>query len=108
MVSVDLPDGLVHNPVVGEYYDLNVVLDTKELNDKGIGVEMVITKTGKDNKETLFHTVELQLVKSEGSKLYYHANMLLELAGSFKYGFRMFPKNADLPHRQDFCYVRWI
>ncbi len=108
VVSVDLPDGLVHNPVVGEYYDLNVVLDTKELNDKGIGVEMVITKTGKDNKETLFHTVELQLVKSEGSKLYYHANMLLELAGSFKYGFRMFPKNADLPHRQDFCYVRWI
>ena len=32
----------------------------------------------------------------------------LNRAGSFKYGFRMYPKNEDLPHRQDFCFVRWI
>lgn len=29
-------------------------------------------------------------------------------AGSFKQAFRMYPKNALLPHRQDFCYVRWF
>ena len=29
-------------------------------------------------------------------------------AGSFKQAFRMYPKNAFLPHRQDFCYVRWF
>ena len=32
----------------------------------------------------------------------------METAGSFKVSYRMFPKNADLPHRQDFCYVRWF
>jgi starch phosphorylase len=21
---------------------------------------------------------------------------------------RMYPKNNNLPHRQDFCYVRWL
>ena len=29
-------------------------------------------------------------------------------AGSFKTGVRMYPKNDKLPHRQDFCYVKWL
>jgi len=33
---------------------------------------------------------------------------VMNRAGNFRYAFRMFPKNEDLPHRQDFCYVRWI
>ena len=32
----------------------------------------------------------------------------LSNSGSFKVAYRMFPKNVDLPHRQDFCYVRWF
>lgn len=106
VVSVDIPDDLIHHPVMGEFYDLNVVIDTKDLNDKGIGIEMV--KLDQNNQDQLFHVDELNLVKTEGSKLHFHLNFQLQMAGSFKYSFRMFPKNADLPHRQDFCYVRWI
>jgi len=40
--------------------------------------------------------------------LFFNLEFQLNMAGTFKYGFRMFPKNEDLPHRQDFCYVRWI
>jgi len=29
-------------------------------------------------------------------------------AGTFKCGVRMYPKNKLLPHRQDFCYVKWL
>jgi len=29
-------------------------------------------------------------------------------AGVFEYGFRLFPKHALLPHRQDFGLVRWL
>jgi hypothetical protein len=32
----------------------------------------------------------------------------MNLAGVYEYGFRIFPKNADLPHRQDFGLVKWI
>jgi len=32
----------------------------------------------------------------------------LNKGGTYKYGIRMFPKNVDLPNRQNFCYVRWI
>ncbi|NDV47648.1 alpha-glucan family phosphorylase [Paludibacter sp. 221] len=108
VVAVDLPENLIHNPHVGENYNINIVVDTKKLNDNGVGIELVITNLDSSNNEVLCDVQELKLVKTEGSKLYFNIDYQLNMAGSFKYSFRMFPKNEDLPHRQDFCYVRWI
>jgi len=105
---VEIPDKLIHHPEVAENYELKVVLDTNGLNDKGIGVELVVTYTDDNNKTILADVDELELVKAEGSKLIYGLDYKLNRAGTFEYAFRMFPKNEDLPHRQDFCYVRWI
>jgi len=105
---MDVPEKLTHNPEVGEVYTINIVIDVHEINDKGIGIELVSTKLGKNNVDTLYDVQELKLVKTEGTKLFFNLEFQLNMAGTFKYGFRMFPKNEDLPHRQDFCYVRWI
>lgn len=106
--EVNIPENLIHDPHVGEDYSLEVVIDTKGLNDKGIGVELVVVKKDKNNKDLLHDVEELNLVRTDGSKMYFSMDYQMNLAGSFKYAFRMFPKNEDLPHRQDFCYVRWI
>jgi starch phosphorylase len=108
VTEVNIPEKLIHDPHVGEDYPLEVVIDTKGLNDKGIGVELVVVKKDKNNKDLLHDVEELNLVRTEGSKMYFSMEYQMNLAGSFKYAFRMFPKNEDLPHRQDFCYVRWI
>lgn len=108
VLSVDIPDKLLHNPQVGEAYDINIVIDIDGINDKGIGIELVATKLGKNNVDTLYSVDELKIVKTEGTKMFFNIEYQLNRAGSFKYGFRMFPKNEDLPHRQDFCFVRWI
>ncbi len=92
----------------GGTYHMAVELDTKGLNDHGIGVEMVATRIGDNNEQILHEVLELKLVKTEGSHLFFEADNQLDYPGAFKYAFRMFPKNADLPHRMDFCYVRWI
>lgn len=108
IVTMDVPEKLNHNPQAGEVYSINIVIDTKDDNENGIGIELVSTKSDKNNIDRLYSVEELNLVKTEGSKLYFNINKQLKMAGTFKYGFRMFPKNEDLPHRQDFCYVRWI
>lgn len=108
VTEVNIPEKLIHDPHVGEDYPLEVVIDTKGLNDKGIGVELVVVKKDKNNKDLLHDVEELNLVRTDGSKMYFSMDYQMNLAGSFKYAFRMFPKNEDLPHRQDFCYVRWI
>jgi len=108
VLSMDVPDKMIHNPQVGEVYNIDIVLDIDGINDKGIGIELVSTKVDKNNVDRLFNVQELKLVKTENSKLFFNLEYQLNSAGSFKFGFRMFPKNEDLPHRQDFCYVRWI
>ena len=108
VLSIDVPENLIHNPQVGEVNNINIVIDVKDIDDNGIGIELVATKLGKNNVDTLYDVEELKLVKTEGTKLFFNLEYQLDMASTFKYGFRMFPKNEDLPHRQDFCYVRWI
>ena len=93
---------------VGKSYNIDVVLDVKNLDDNGIGTEVVVTYIDEKNRMRILETKELQLVKREGSKLFYSADYQTNHSGSYKYAFRMFPKNEMLPHRMDFCYVRWF
>lgn len=106
--EVVIPEQLTQNPQVGEVYHLAVTVDTKDLNDRGIGVELVAVRTNSQNEDKLYEVQELKLVRTEGSKMYFETDYQLDYAGALKFAFRMFPKNEDLPHRQDFCYVRWI
>ena len=106
--QLDLPQGLFDSPKVGDKYKLHVELDVKDLNDKGIGVELVAVRTSTHNNDKLYTVKELDLVKAEGSKLTYETEYQLDYAGNLKFGFRMFPKNELLPHRMDFAYVRWL
>ncbi len=93
---------------VGDKFKVSVELDTKGLNDKGIGVELVAIRTSTHNNDKLYEVEPLKLVKSEGSHLFFENIYQLDYAGGMKFGLRMYPQNELLPHRMDFCYVRWI
>jgi starch phosphorylase len=108
VVSIDMPDGFIHNPQVGEDYKIGLVLDTKNLNDKGIGIELISIRKSRTNIEKLDNIQEFELVRAESSRLYFNMDYKINRAGSYRFGIRMFPKNEALPHRQDFCFVRWL
>ena len=93
---------------VGDKFKVAVELDTKGLNDKGIGVELVAIRTSTHNNDKLYEVEPLQLKKVEGSHLFFENVYQLDYAGGMKFGLRMYPQNDLLPHRMDFCYVRWI
>ncbi len=93
---------------VGGRTEIVAKIDTKELNDTCIGVELVMTSTDEKGKMHIADKREFDLVKREGSLLTFKLEYVLAQGGTYKYAFRMFPKNADLPHRMDFCYVRWL
>lgn len=108
VVHLSHVDHETHEPHVGQGTTVEVVIDTRSMSSKGIGVELVITHLSKTNKEQLYDVEELTLIRTEGSRMYFSLDYVMNRAGSFRYAFRMFPKNEDLPHRQDFCYVRWL
>ena len=93
---------------VGGKCKVAVELDTKGLNDNGLGIELVAIRTSTHNNDKLYEVQQLELVKTEGSHLFFETDYRLDYAGGMKFGLRLYPKNALLPHRMDFCYVRWI
>ena len=106
--SLDIKN-LDHQSVeVGDHYDITAQIDTKGLNDNGIGIELVVTYQDAKGQTHVSEVKEFDLVKREGSLLVYKLDYQLSEGGTYKYAFRMFPKNSDLPHRMDFCYVRWL
>ena len=91
----------------GKDYTITCVIDERGLED-AIGVEMVVTHTNGEGKESIYSVTPLEMVKREGNLYTFQVTHSLSNSGSFKVAYRMFPKHADLPHRQDFCYVRWF
>ncbi len=108
ITKVQIPEELQHDPHVSKKYNLEVSIDTKDLNGEGIGIELVVLKKNKHNEDILHEVKEMNLASVDGSKMHFNLEYELNLAGTIKYAFRMFPKNEHLPHRQDFCYVRWF
>ncbi len=91
----------------GDQYSVAIEVDTKGISPANIGIEVVAIKM-EDHKEVFFSANEFDLVCTEGNKARYELSYNSSNAGQFKYAFRMFPKHEDMPHRQDFCFVRWI
>ena len=91
----------------GKEYTITYVIDEKGLND-AIGLELVTTYTTADGKQHVYSVEPFNVIKKEGNLYTFQVKHSLSNAGSFKVSYRMFPKNPELPHRQDFCYVRWF
>ena len=102
--SEELQKGAIES---GKEYIITYVIDEKGLND-AVGLELVTTYAGQDGKQHVYSVEPFDVIKKDGNLYTFQAKHKLENAGSFKVAYRMFPKNADLPHRQDFCYVRWF
>ncbi len=92
----------------GKQYQFEFVVDEQGLED-AVGIEIVILDTTPDaTGRTVRRVVPLKMTKHEGNLYTFTGKNGPLHAGSFKMGVRMYPKNANLPHRMDFCYVKWI
>ncbi len=108
IVSCEKSEDLLQRSIEsGKDYTVTYVIDEKGLND-AIGIELVAIYTTPEGKERVYSVESFDVIKKEGDLYTFQVKHSLSNAGSFKLAYRMYPKNADLPHRQDFCYVRWF
>ncbi|EGN57311.1 alpha-glucan phosphorylase [Hallella multisaccharivorax DSM 17128] len=92
----------------GKKYKLSYVIDEQGLSN-AVGLELVILKPDTDPSDRRIYRVdEFKMVGHEGNNFRFELEVEPEHAGTFKTCVRMFPKNTNLPHRQDFCYVKWL
>ncbi|WP_163709769.1 alpha-glucan family phosphorylase [Mangrovibacterium lignilyticum] len=108
VVNVQFSDGITNALKIGESYTASAVLDLKSLSTDDIGLEMIITSTGENGQMELMDTLEFEPETAGTGKSTYHLNIQLMEPGSYNYGLRLYPKNVNLPHRQDFKFLRWL
>ena len=93
--------------MTGVEYTVKFVVNEQGLDD-AIGMEIVSVHTDENGEERIFNVRPLEVVGREGNNYTFEGKLELSNAGNYKTAVRMFPKNANLPHRQDFCYVKWF
>ena len=92
----------------GVKYTLRYTIDEQGLDD-AIGLELVTLKPQTDPSDHKVYSIhEFKMVGHEGNNYTFESVIEPDEAGSYRSCVRMYPKNKNLPHRQDFCYVKWL
>lgn len=85
-----------------------VVIDLGRLKPEDIGVEMLLTTTDAKGQLHIQEVFNYELVSYENGVATFKTSVLPERTGMYEVGTRVYPKNAELPHRQDFPIVKWL
>lgn len=100
-------DALANGVETGKKYKIQYVIDEQGLND-AVGLELVVLKNQVEDGKQVYAVYPFKVKGHEGNNFTFEAEIEPVNAGSFKTAIRMYPKNDKLPHRQDFCYVKWL
>ena len=95
-----------HAKATGDAIKVDVKIDANGLvDDLGLDFVAYLVEDGKEN----LHSVQpFKISKVDGNIVTFTFQGKIKDAGVYRYGYRLYPKNPNLPHRQDFSYVRWF
>ncbi|MBQ2595953.1 MAG: alpha-glucan family phosphorylase, partial [Bacteroidaceae bacterium] len=105
VLDIDRSDD--HALAAGSQFNVTLRVDEAGLDD-AIGVEMVALTTDKEGEDHVKAVVPFDMTGRDGNVFTFHTSSKFDSAGAYKIAYRIYPKNIHLPHRQDFCYVKWF
>ena len=89
-------------------YKGEVSIDLGDVKAEEIGMDLVVANRLPNNEIKITNVFEVDLVKVVSNKAYFNIEREPIRPGHFSYAIRIYPKNENLPHRQDFCLTKWI
>ena len=110
IISMDVFDSANKPFPVGSELNPTIVIDIDELSTDDIGVEIIFIERRDDeeNFEKIIFKNELLPIETKGHLITYSCKIPITQSGVYEYGFRIYPKNSLLIHRQDFPLLKWI
>ena len=106
-ISVTRPDPAID---ISEKNKLKaqVVLNIADLNPEDIGVEYIFATNDRNGKLHIQERLSLEVKSFKDGVATYETTVIPERTGMYQVATRIYPKNALLPHRQDFGLVKWL
>lgn len=86
----------------------DVRLNLAGLNPEDVGVEMLFTTIDEKGRMHITERCEYKVVEFDGVNAHYHTSIIPERTGLYQVATRVYPKKAELPHRQDFPLIKWL
>ena len=108
IIKYDFKDATKNVYRSGHTYSTEIILDIKNIPPENVGVEFVVTRQMKNGEHAYFTSKEFKLVSKKKGRVIFSVEFQPEMAGTFFYGIRIYAKHRELPHRQDFCLLRWV
>ncbi len=98
---------------LGNKLEAQIALDIRGLDVNDIGVEILFIdkkmKQDGNGEHVLFReTLVPAPAHEQNGQVKYQCSIPMTQTGVFEYGFRIFPQNPLLQHRQDFSLIRWV
>jgi len=94
--------------ILGKEYISELILDLGEICVEDIGVELVVADLIESNQVKVKRVHEFILDSLDGTRATYKLSIIPVEPGAFDCGIRIYAKHPELPHRMDFCLVRWV
>ncbi len=108
LIDLQAPDTFNRSLPLGEKFEAKAILNLQDLSPEDVGVEVVFYKRHSEKELEFLFVQEMDLTSKKEKEVVFECSFVPRTAGVFEYGFRLFPKNTLLPHRQDFGLVRWL
>ncbi len=106
VLEVHTNDEIHQNNISGQKFSAMVKIDTNGLADD-LALELVVDRVSGNDASRIIK-VPFKAVAKEGNIVTFEVDDKLRDPGVFRYSYRLYPYNPELPHRQDFAFVRWI
>lgn len=108
LIDLQAPDTFNRSLPLGDKFEATATLNLQDLSPEDVGLEVVFYKRHSEKELELLYSEAMDLKSKKGAEVVFTCSFVPRTAGVFEYGFRLYPKNALLPHRQDFDLVRWL
>ncbi|MCF8368732.1 MAG: alpha-glucan family phosphorylase [Bacteroidales bacterium] len=106
--GIRLPDSSINPIDLGEDFEVEVRIDTNGVKPENIGVDIVLGQKEIEKITKIYKVIKLNLTGKKDADSIYSCKLNIADSGVFDFAFRIYPEHELLPHRQDFCLVRWI
>ncbi len=108
VISISKPDNTKESLTLGKEFTAELVIAIGELTPEDLGVELISATQNEKGEFKIRASFEFEATSFDNGVATYRANIVPQLAGSFHIAMRLYAKNVNMPHRQDFELVKWL
>lgn len=108
LVDRDIFDTDNYSLTLGESFKVGIKVYCNGVLPENLGVEALFFKRKSETELELRNAYPLALSDGKGDIATFSAEIDPQMSGVYEYGFRLYPKHENLPHRQDLGLIKWL